>query len=273
MSEMLKCPVCQLPLAQDERTFVCQQGHSFDLAKEGYLNLLLNAKPTAGDSKEMMAARRNFLATGYYQPLSDAVNQVLFEANQKKQAQSILDIGCGEGYYLSRFQNLSSEAMAYFGMDISKLGIRMAAKKNKNIQWLVGNFAHLPFQNQSIDLILSMFAEYSVAEMTRILADDGSIVIVRAGNQHLMELKQIIYPEIHEKAKAEVIKPFPDFNVDRRQVTFTTEITSNEDLMSLLLMTPHYWKIKPEGLENLKNYQTLTVTVNIEIDLLTRQND
>lgn len=270
MSEIISCPVCSHLLIKEQNTYKCENNHTFDLAKEGYLNLLLNAKKTSGDSKEMMAARRDFLAKGYYEKLSDRVNQRLKKSHSTDQA--ILDIGCGEGYYLSRFQKeIAPEASNFYGMDISKLGIRMAAKKNPMIHWLVANFAKLPFKNKSVSTVLSMFAEYSVPEIDRILTDDGNIIIVRAANNHLIELKNIIYPEIHEKVKTSSIKTFPGFCVEQENFSYKVTIQSTEDLLSLLLMTPHYWKIKPEGIENLKKFESLEVTISIEIDLLKRQ--
>ena len=270
MSELIKCPVCNQLLINEKNTYKCENNHTFDLAKEGYLNLLLNAKKTSGDSKEMMAARRDFLAKGYYEKLSDQVNQSL--KNNCSTDQAILDIGCGEGYYLSRFQKtFAKEAANFYGMDISKLGIRMAAKKNSMIHWLVANFAKLPFTDRSVSTVLSMFAEYSVPEIDRILTDDGTVVIVRAASNHLIELKNIIYPEIHEKVKASSIKTFPNFSVKQEHFSYKVTIDSTEDLLSLLLMTPHYWKIKPEGIENLKKFNSLEVTISIEIDLLKRQ--
>ncbi len=116
-----------------------------------------------------------------------------------------------------------------------------------------------------------MFAEYSVPEIDRILTDDGNIIIVRAANNHLIELKNIIYPEIHEKVKTSSIKTFPGFWVEQENFSYKITIQSTEDLLSLLLMTPHYWKIKPEGIENLKKFESLEVTISIEIDLLKRQ--
>lgn len=269
MNELLKCPVCNEGLRQGNKSFRCINNHSFDLAKEGYLNLLLNAKKTAGDSKEMMEARRTFLSRGYYQELSDRVNHHLNLIS--KPNDSLVDIGCGEGYYLSRFQkNYRPQSHSYYGLDISKLGVRMAAKKNPDIKWLVANFAKLPFIDHSIHTVLSMFAEYSVPEIDRILSSDGHILIVRAAPNHLVELKNIIYPEIHEKSKKSAIKTFPGFEVIRDHYHYRTKIQSTEDLLSLLLMTPHYWKIKPEGIENLKKYDSLEVTISIEIDLLKR---
>ncbi|HAV95697.1 MAG TPA: SAM-dependent methyltransferase, partial [Lactococcus lactis] len=129
----------------------------------------------------------------------------------------------------------------------------------------------LPFKEKSVSTVLSMFAEYSVPEIDRILTDDGNIIIVRAANNHLIELKNIIYPEIHEKVKTSSIKTFPGFCVEQENFSYKVNIQSTEDLLSLLLMTPHYWKIKPEGIENLKKFESLEVTISIEIDLLKRQ--
>jgi 23S rRNA (guanine745-N1)-methyltransferase len=269
MKKILKCPVCDQLLNQENRSYKCENNHTFDLAKEGYLHLMQNAKKTAGDSKEMMTARRKFLASGYYEPLSDAVNEALLTA-QTTQG-SLIDIGCGEGYYLTRFQEqFAAENPDFYGLDISKLGVRLAAKKNPKSLWLVANFAKLPFTNHSIDTVLSMFAEYSVSEINRVLTENGTVIIVRAAADHLTELKNIIYPEIHEKTKAGAIKDFPGFSVHREIHSYKTNIQSTEDLLSLLLMTPHYWKIKPEGIENLKKHHRLEVTVSIEIDRLTR---
>ncbi|RZI48118.1 putative RNA methyltransferase [Lactococcus kimchii] len=271
MSESLKCPVCNQLLQRTEKTYCCVNKHTFDLAKEGYLNLLLNAKKTAGDSKEMMNARRNFLAKAYYEKLSDYVNQILLDTFSAEQ--TIIDIGCGEGYYLSRFHRQFAPAAPHFyGLDISKLGVRMAAKKNPELQWLVANFANLPFTDHSVHTVLSMFAEYSVAEIDRVLTKDGRVIIVRAAANHLMELKNIIYPEIHEKAKTSSIKYFPGFTITQKHFSYQTQIENTEDLLSLLLMTPHYWKIKPAGVENLKQQKQLTVTISIEVDVLTRKD-
>lgn len=270
MIEILKCPVCNEPLSLGNKVYSCKNHHSFDLAKEGYLNLILNAKKTAGDSKAMMSARRDFLAKSYYEELSNVVNHYLQTALVTDKA--VIDIGCGEGYYLSRFQEkFASSHEKLYGLDISKTGIKMAAKKNSNIHWLVANFSKLPFTDHSVSTVLSMFAEYSVTEIDRVLTDSGTVIIVRAANNHLMELKSIIYPEIHEKTKIAAIKDFPHFEVERHLYQYQVQIHRSDDLMQLLLMTPHYWKIKPEGIENLKNYDQLTVTVSVEIDVLKRK--
>lgn len=267
---ILKCPVCAERLFLTERAYQCSNHHSFDLAKEGYLNLLLNAKKTAGDAKKMMQARQHFLNAGYYQPLSDHLNTLLDHV--LKDGQVLLDMGCGEGYYLSRFSHLTKRSnLDCFGFDISKVGIKMAAKRQSDLHWLVANFAQVPFSDHSVHCVLSMFSEYHVSEIERILEKKGYIIIVRAGKQHLQELKHLIYPEIHEKVHAAEIKFFPNFSVERFPLTYSTSISSSQDLQNLLLMTPHYWKIKPESVQKLNKINELTVTVDVEIEVLTPQ--
>ena len=136
---------------------------------------------------------------------------------------------------------------------------------------LVVFFAILLFTDISVSTLFSMCAEFSVPEIDRILTDEGNIIIVRAASDHLIELKNIIYPEIHEKVKASSIKTFPGFLVEQENYSYQVTIQSTEDLLSLLLMTPHYWKIKPEGIGNLKKFEALEVTISIEIDVLKRQ--
>ncbi|MFC4652333.1 putative RNA methyltransferase [Lactococcus nasutitermitis] len=271
--EILKCPVCASQLTKQDRHYECVDHHTFDLAREGYLNLILNAKKTAGDAKEMMRARQQFLNAGYYEPLSDHINQLLTVIFDSSVKNNIVDVGCGEGYYLSRFQQLTELSkmsnVDFYGMDISKVGIKMAAKRNANIHWLVANFAQLPFFDKSVKTILSMFAEYHISEFSRILQENGKIIIVRAGKHHLTELKEIIYPEIHEKsAQAIDNEKFKTFSIQKAPLTYKTTINNSADIQHLLLMTPHYWKIKPDSLERLKNYKQLEITVDIDIDIL-----
>ena len=105
--KLLLCPVCKECLAKDSssKTYKCSNNHSYDIAKEGYVNLLISNQKRSknlGDSKEMVLARIDFLNRGYYKVLSDKINQIIAEAlgNKKNDKINILDLGCGEGYYL-----------------------------------------------------------------------------------------------------------------------------------------------------------------------------
>ncbi|HEY9544710.1 MAG TPA: methyltransferase domain-containing protein, partial [Solimonas sp.] len=159
------CPLCRLPLQCDAKTWHCENRHSFDVAREGYVNLLpvqhKNSRDP-GDDPKMVQARRDFLQAGHYQPLRDAVLQLLAPLN----AQSLLDIGCGEGWYTGAFPQIANEVI---GLDIARPAIRLAAKRYPDITWLVGSGALLPLADSSIDIVSNMFTQLHVAEMQRVL--------------------------------------------------------------------------------------------------------
>lgn len=273
----LWCPICHKKIAKKLKTLTCIQGHSFDLAKEGYVNLLLSNQKHSkdpGDSKEMLQARSEFLDKGYYQGISDRVNASLMElAIERNPGINIADIGCGEGYYLSNFishcQQTDVILNAAYGLDISKSAIQLAAKRTQQITWMVGNVFSLPFKDNALDVLLCMFAMLDFAACKRVLRKDAKLVRVSAGPDHLRELREIIYPKImeteirpatHETSQALVFeKSIP--------LKYETCIQNTVDLSHLLKMTPHYWKATKERKEAFYSYTKLNVTVDIAIDI------
>ena len=195
----LLCPVCSRPLAKIERSWQCDQHHSFDIARQGYVNLLTVDKKHArhpGDTKEQVAARKAFLDSGCYAPIAETVTELVTPLAPK----AVLDAGCGEGYYLTQLQKHLPEA-EFAGIDISKDAVRFAAVRNKDALWLTGTAAALPFPDGSFDGVISMFALTVEQEFARVLTENGWYLQVIAGADHLMGLKNIIYPEILRKEK------------------------------------------------------------------------
>ena len=140
---LFRCPVCGAPLNREEHTYRCAAGHSYDIAKEGYTYLLPpNQKHSAapGDDKAMAAARRDFLSAGYYHPLLNTLCSRILSLTGEKSV--ILDAGCGEGYYTSGIDQTLTAAgktPCMAGIDISKFILRLAAKRNKNIEFAVAS--------------------------------------------------------------------------------------------------------------------------------------
>lgn len=279
MSTIMKCPICGQRLAKHNQQFSCGK-HNYDIAKEGYVNLNLNVKETAGDSKEMMQSRRDFLNLNHYGILVDYMTTVI----QKRFEQIkvlVLDIGCGEGYYLDRLiksincvEALNASTtyqLECIGLDISKSGVKFAAKRNKAIQWIAGNSANLPIMDHSIDLALSIFSIYSPMEVCRILKTAGYLLIVRAGENHLLELRQIIYPEIIEKSKSAIFDDALFTCVSEEMLTTQIKLKGQDNIWKLLEMTPHYWKIKADNKARLNTYEELDVTLDFKLFLLKKK--
>ena len=236
---MYLCPLCQNPLSLHENRYQCANNHSFDVAREGYVNLLpvqqKNSKDP-GDNKDMMQARRQFLQAGWYQPLADAVCQLL----QPLQVQQLLDLGCGEGYYTAHIANALPAAQIQ-GADISKSAIKFAAKAAKHIKCCVASAYQLPFANHSFDAIVRIYAPSKVEELQRLLKTAGHLITVTPGPQHLVEIKQAVYDSVrlHDDNVADVA----GFTHQHRQrLQFTLNFSHSADVLALVQMVPLAWK-------------------------------
>lgn len=155
------CPLCHAPLTYSDKRYTCPQGHQFDQAKEGYVNLLPvqhKRSRDPGDSAEMMRARRAFLDAGHYLPLRETVAQRLNDILPAS-ATAMLDIGCGEGYYTARFAEVAREKGAQtFGLDVSKVAIRAAARRYTDVTFCVASSHRLPFDDASMDAVIRIYA-------------------------------------------------------------------------------------------------------------------
>lgn len=264
----LKCPICNKRMYIKNGSCTCSN-HNYDISKEGYLNLVHN-KSTAGDSKEMILSRRNFLNADYYQPISNRLNSLILDLVTNRRNLLISDMGCGEGYYLNNLFNFLLENDIYstcYGLDLSKTAIKIASQKYKNENWLVANLSKIPFLDNSIDISISMFANLQELETFRTLKDDGYLILVRSGLDHLLELRKIIYPKIMERySKTRCPNGFEIIKEDK--IKFNIHLTENQQIKNLLAMTPHYWKISAERREKLYAMKELYTTADVEFYIL-----
>ena len=279
-NELLLCPVCKENLIKDvlNKMYKCENNHTYDIAKEGYVNLLISNQKRSknpGDSKEMVLARVEFLSKGYYGLLSDKINQMIVESLNKDNNDkfNIMDLGCGEGYYLTNLKNYMDEKNIkanYYGMDVSKEAVKYASKTNKDCVWAVGNNFHIPAENKSIDCILSVFSPIDIDECNRVLKDDGVFVRVLPRTNHLIQLRNIIYSEVHLNEK--VYKANDEENEYIKESNVTIDINLNkEEIISLLKMTPHYWKSTAENKEKLDSYESLDITIDMRIGVFQKK--
>jgi len=238
----LLCPVCQKQLYRKDKQFVCKKDHTFDVAKEGYTNLLQKSSKTTGDSKEMVVARSNFLQRGYYQPLCNAIIDVLSTLHPT----ILVDAGCGEGYYTNTLQNRILGN--YYAFDMSKYALRYASKKNRDVNYFLASIFHLPIAKQSVDVILNIFAPIATKEFIRVLKDDGYIIKVDPGENHLLELKGLLYDKVYLNE----VKTIQNLQlILSKRIAYKMQLDDN-DIKNLLFMTPYLHRTPKAKIEELK---------------------
>jgi 23S rRNA (guanine745-N1)-methyltransferase len=237
----LRCPLCRLPLIQNAQGVACNNRHQFDRAKEGYLNLLpVQNKHSRepGDAKEQLQARRRFMQAGYFASLKERLQSLLPSATN-----TLLDIGCGEGYFTAGLAESLSHASVY-GIDIAKAGVRLAAKsaqENPRLTYCVASSFDLPLVDQSMDVITRIYAPSKDSELYRVIKPDGIVIIVTPGERHLWALRTNIYSEVRPHPEPQAPEQFKA--VAQHQLIGDLCINDPDLCMSLLAMTPFAWRL------------------------------
>lgn len=271
MMSMFRCPLCGGKLEKQERTLRCEHGHCFDISAEGYTHLLpankMNSK-IPGDSKEMVSSRSAFLDGGYYEPLRTAVTETVLELI-KGEEPSVLDCGCGEGYYTAgvakELKNRIPKAKIA-GFDISRPSVKKAAKRTKDAEFAVASVFDIPVLDESFDLLLNIFSPLSIEEYGRVLKSRGYYIYVVPAARHLWQLKAAIYDTPYENKEEDI--PYEGFeHVETKRVRYETEIKTKEHIFALFQMTPYYWKTSAKGAEKLKKLDTLKTEVAFDIHI------
>lgn len=253
------CPKCDCKLIRKDRSFTCENRHNYDIAKQGYVNLMLTSSMTSGDSKEMVVARHQFLNKGYYHKLKDACEALVSKYNPEV----LVDLGCGEGYYTSTFAKYVSES---YGIDLSKEALKFASREDKNTQYILASIFHLPIGNQSVDMITNIFAPTPLEEVKRILKKDGIYIRVTPHIKHLHEFKQVLYEEVYDNE----IETIEDENltlIEEIQVDDVIYLDCAEDIEALFMMTPYYWKSSKKTSDIVHKLEKLETMISFEIQV------
>ena len=289
----LLCPLCEtsnaaemLHPSTDQRSLVCAQNHTFDIAKQGYVNLLpvqQKKSLTPGDNKEMVLARKKFLGLGYYQPLVNALIESCSQhlgtshistshanTSQTEAAPVILDAGCGEGYYTDSLHNALATQypdLTTYGFDIAKPAVIEAAKRNKSLNCFVSTIKAIPVASQSCDLIISIFSPMQPSEFQRLLKSSGKLMVLCAGKNHLHQLKSLLYDNTSDYDEDKFLAQMDSHFTLSKRITIqqTMAMHSNHDILSLLAMTPHFWRTSPEAKKQLDSIQQLAVDIDVQL--------
>ena len=273
-NDKLVCPLDQLPLRRSGNSMQCDSGHSFDIARQGYINLLNASDKRSrdpGDSRDMVVARGAFLDGGHYQPLAKKLTEVV--RPMMADSLTVVDAGCGEGYYMEELQKSFSSAGAsrpdMFGFDISKWAVQAAARRFE-ATWVVASNRNIPIADGSADLLLSLFGFPAYGSFRSVLKDSGKLLLVCAGANHLLELREIIYPEVNISDSTELGQALAAgfIEVESQTLRYNTEPLNREEIGQLLTMTPHFFRASPEGRERASKLDEFPVTVDVSIHVL-----
>ena len=239
----LCCPVCAGALERRAGAYLCPKNHSFDIAKSGYVNLLLNSSQGHhGDDKLMVRARRDFLDKGYYDRFIAAVADAAAEF--APQEATVLDAGCGEGIYSLAVLRAIEEAGKtgeLLGVDISKTALQYAAKRSPAFTLCVASCAHLPVEDESVDEVLNIFSPFVPEEFVRVLKRSGYLLRAYPLREHLWELKALIY-DLPRDNPPTPLETEGFTLIETREVRDRIHLPCTEDILALFRMTPYYYK-------------------------------
>lgn len=257
------CPICQENLTLIESSLKCNNRHSFDLAKFGYVNLAPQIKQSANYDKENFQNRQQILEAGFYHAILEAVSDLLASS---KTTTTILDIGCGEGFYSRKLQESHSEK-TFYAFDISKDSVQIAAKSEPNwaVNWFVGDLARLPIKDASMDILLDIFSPANYGEFRRVLSKDGILIKVIPTKNHLKEIRQKVQDQLTNKdySNQDIKNHFQEhFTILSNQTASLTKTITAEQLQALLSMTPLLFHIDQSKID----WSQLTeITIEAEI--------
>lgn len=263
------CPVCGGSLELDKTKRYCAAGHSFDLAKEGYTNLLLSNKSklsSHGDNREMVDARDTFLSSGAYAPLCDALCDELGRVTDGKTGSVAIDAGCGECSYTAP---MASRVAYMYGFDVSKDAVRRGAKKCRaagvnNTELFVASVFDMPVRSASADAVISVFAPLAEEEFSRVLKDDGVLIRVVPGKRHLFGLKKLMYDEPYENSDEERVGDSFEL-LSERKIDYTLTLDRSDIIASLIKMTPYFYRTSPADRARAENAERIETEVSFRL--------
>ena len=302
---VLICPVCGDPLVGDGRTLRCPRGHSFDRAREGYYHLLPAGRGRSkirGDTREMVRARRRFLERGHYEPLLQAIRERVSREIQGRASRgiegrvsagtdahvsheipqpappeirapashgrvlTILEAGCGEGYYIGGLVEAIGAPCCFIGVDVSKDAVRLAARAHRDVCFLVNDVKHrITVADRSVDVLLDVFAPRNPGEFARVVREGGLLLVAIPQDAHLRELRERLPLIGIEPGKRDrtVEQLAAAFRPEWEETVEYRRALEPEEVLDLVGMSPSAWHVGEELRAAVEALGRVTVTVSV----------
>lgn len=268
IEESLRCPICRASMrakAEPGAMLCCtgERRHCYDFASGGYVNLSLPGQSGGGDSKQAVRARSGFLDLEHYKPISDKMCEIISKYMPSKDS-LVIDAGCGEGYYSTA---VADKGYSTAGFDLSKFAADAAAKRAnrkglENTFFGVASVFSLPVADGCADCVINVFAPCAEDEYRRILSDNGVLIVVYAGEEHLLGLKKAIYTKAHmNDGRADLPKNMS--KIETQGLKYKIKVEGSDNIKNLFAMTPYYWKTSPADSEKLEHIDALETEIDI----------
>lgn len=280
VTTVFACPVCGEALPRVDRTFTCANGHAFDVAREGYVNLLLaqhRRSKDPGYSREMIKARRGLFDAGHYEPLADELADLIVAHLPGTSGQVVVDAGCGEGYYLRRLRARlghpgGERPVTMCGIDLSRHAVRLAAKRDPQGLYAVAGTFRLPVLPGRADVVLSHFSPVSAPDFRRVVRPGGVVLVGGPGEHHLSGLKKELYrsPLGHKPSASLVGEPGFEL-IDSSRIRYEMHLRGPSEVADLLSMTPFYWSADEATQARLARLDSLDAEVDVVIHAYQRR--
>ena len=262
----LRCPICFAQMDADASTgsLFCKgvKRHCYDFASGGYVNLTSPGQSNGGDAKNAVRARSAFLNTEHYRPIADRMCELL--AQYCSSGGVVIDAGCGEGYYSV---SAARRGFSVIGFDLSKFATDASAKRAKregleNTFFGTASVFKMPIADKSADALINVFAPCVEHEYSRVLKDSGALIVVYAGPEHLMGLKNAVYEHTHSNEERADLPTDMEL-VERCRLTYDITVKGNENIQNLFAMTPYYWKTSQSDFKKLEEKEELSTRIDI----------
>jgi 23S rRNA (guanine745-N1)-methyltransferase len=255
---LFQCPICKsVMIVEDNGTICCSKNHSFDIAKQGYVNFMTKPVHTMY-GKELFESRYEIIQSGLYDQVHEKIAEII-----GVETKTILDTGCGEGTHLVKISEQLNSDLVLVGIDISKEGILTAAKHYEEKIWCVGDLAKSPFQEQTFDCILNFLSPANYDEFQRLLKPNGKVIKVVPQEGYLQQLRKQAFAQTEKEyySNEQTVNRFKEqFSKAKvHRVTYTKALQQHL-VQKLLEMTPLGWHIK-----NLDEMKVLEITIDLDI--------
>ena len=271
---VFRCPVCHGGMQVDEgKSLLCTNAHRFDLAKQGYVNMLTTPSKTKYD-KRMFDGRKMMNEADFFEPLLERLSEIIGRQQTAVSDKGVLllDAGCGEGSHLTalhtKVSRLVQKDVMGFGIDISKEGIQLAARDDGSNIWCVADLAKCPFADQSFHFILNILSPSNYAEFERLLTDNGLLIKVIPDSEYLKELRAVLYEQDERRAYSNeqtvelFDRSFELLGQERIQYTVSLDPVQLEHLVH---MTPLSWGAAEEQVQQVLEHNLREITCDFSI--------